>query len=840
MIKIIVKRTTLAILASTVGLLVSSPDCACASAREMPVIINEVLANEPGSAVSREWVEIYNRADTAVGLAGFILVDGNDSTELDGLTLDAGEFAVLARRVTGDPGQESFEAYWGDSSGIWGDAAIENYPVVAALIKLRNSADTVVLHSPTGDVSQFFWATGSDDGVSLERMRPDSPDDSTSFLPSIARTGSTPGRINSHTPRPNDLAIDSAGIAVTPHPPRENQPFSIIVPLINVGWGSTTANVLVLYLDSNRDGTVDETEVFAEQYVPALAEGDSTAITFEMYQPALAGVVSIVIKIGDDGNAANNSISLVIKILSEKLEIVINEFLPDPIPDGSEEWIELYNRTNDTIDLQGWHIGDSVLQNVMTADFRLLAGNEYLIVCENSVTFASAYPEVAPEICIEVAGWRVLNNSGDGIILRDNFGFVMDSVVYETTAGEGHSLERVSVDEPAEDVTNWGRCVDHAGATPGKINSRTPRPNDLAVDSAGIAVLPASSTVYVPVVNVGLGTAEANMLSFGFDDNENCIADDDEIVRQMPVPRISESGSEIISVSLADVLWQGTKILIFTIDEDGNTVNNTVCVAWRLPSSLPEIVINEYLPDPRPGTSEEWIELYNRTDEIIDIADWQIGDSVGQHIIATVSTLISEDGYMILCENRAAFEIMCPDVPSGIIVEINSWRALNDAGDKIVLRDDYGFVVDSLTFAVAYDGERSIERIDPETPSSNPGNWWGSVDSSGATPGRMNSTAVDYSEGLTISVSPNPFIRGRPVEIIYAVPRQTTLTARIYDVNGRNVKTILENQPVASGTIEWDGAADDGRLLAPGVYVLFFETARGISRKIALAIGPED
>jgi hypothetical protein len=255
---------------------------------------------------------------------------------------------------------------------------------------------------------------------------------------------------------------------------------------------------------------------------------------------------------------------------------------------------------------------------------------------------------------------------------------------------------------------------------------------------------------------------------------------------------------------------------------------------------LAEIIINEYMPDPSPGKSEEWIELYNRTGGEIDINNWQIGDSVGQNIIATDPMLISEDGYLVLCENRTAFEMTYPDVLPEIIIEINNWRTLNNSGDKIILMDGYGFVVDSLTFGDTYDGERSVERIDPALPSSDRDNWWGSVDTSGATPGRVNSTAVDYSKTLEVSVSPNPFVRGQPVEIFYSVPQQTTLTARIYDVNGREIKTLLDNRPVASGTIEWDGTDDDGRALPPGVYVLFFQTDRGIIKKIVLAVSPTD
>ncbi len=812
----------------------------CVRANEIPVIINEALANEPGSMVFLEWIELYNRTDTIVDLSGFILVDGNDSTELAGLAINAGGFAVLARRLTGDPGQDSFESYWGDGSGVWGDGANEDYSAITAAIKLRNSADTIVLYSPAGGTSLFFWDAGADDGVSLERLRPDSPDEISSFQPSVDRTGSTPGRINSQTPRPNDLAVDTAAIVITPYPPRAGLSFSITVPVINIGMGRTAENIQKLYIDENENGIADDSEIFAEHVIPSLAAGDSASIVFIIDEPGMVGVLHIILMIGDDGNNANNIISILVKVLPDRPEIVINEFLPDPVSVGPAEWIELFNRTNDTIDITGWQIGDSIHQNVITTDIKLFAGGAYLIVCENKTAFAGTYQDVPSDIVIEIAGWRALNNSGDGIILRDNFGFVIDSVIFSSTYGGGHSIERVSAVEPAGDTANWGASVAISGATPGEINSRTPRPNDLAVEAAGINILPVSLTVNVPVINVGLGDSDENQLYFGFDDNANGMAEDHEIIRQVPIPVLAEGETEIISVPLADILWTGTKILIFTIGEDGNNANNTACFAYRLPSSLAEIIINEYMPDPSPGKSEEWIELYNRTGGEIDINNWQIGDSVGQNIIATEPMLIPGNGYFILCESQVAFEMTYPDVSPELIIELNNWRALNNSGDKIILLDGYGFVVDSLTFGDTYDGERSVERIDPALPSSDPDNWWGSVDTSGATPGRVNSTAVDYSKTLEVLVSPNPFVRGQPVEIFYSVPQQTTLTARIYDVNGREIKTLLDNRPAASGTIEWDGTDDDGQALQPGVYVLFFQTDRGIIKKIVMAVSPTD
>ena len=104
------------------------------------------------------------------------------------------------------------------------------------------------------------------------------------------------------------------------------------------------------------------------------------------------------------------------------------------------------------------------------------------------------------------------------------------------------------------------------------------------------------------------------------------------------------------------------------------------------------------------------------------------------------------------------------------------------------------------------------------------------MDVRGASPGSSNSIATVYSERLLANIFPNPFSPDGDgfddkVTINFTLPFQTNLTARIYDVNGRKVKTLLDDSPVASGQLHWDGKGDNGKTLRSGIYVLFMETS---------------
>ncbi len=87
-------------------------------------------------------------------------------------------------------------------------------------------------------------------------------------------------------------------------------------------------------------------------------------------------------------------------------DVVINEFLPNP-EDGEKEWVELYNNTNQEIDLAGW------------------------VVEEGSGAQTKISGKILPKGFFVVEGIKgYLNNKGDIIFLKDPSGKVIDKVAY--------------------------------------------------------------------------------------------------------------------------------------------------------------------------------------------------------------------------------------------------------------------------------------------------------------------------------------------------------------------------------------------------------------------------
>jgi hypothetical protein len=93
---------------------------------------------------------------------------------------------------------------------------------------------------------------------------------------------------------------------------------------------------------------------------------------------------------------------------------------------------------------------------------------------------------------------------------------------------------------------------------------------------------------------------------------------------------------------------------------------------------------------------------------------------------------------------------------------------------------------------------------------------------------------ISSGEFVLYDAYPNPF--NPSTTILIALPLASHVELSIYDVNGRRVRTLLDDKKDAGRyTHVWDGRDDDGRLLGSGVYFCRFRAGEhNQSRKILL------
>lgn len=161
--------------------------------------------------------------------------------------------------------------------------------------------------------------------------------------------------------------------------------------------------------------------------------------------------------------------------------VVINEIMYDPdspVYDDKGEWIELYNASDETVDLNGWRVSaDDLNQFVILNGAPLLLGpGEYLLLGNSSVESQNGGIEIDyPYPTVDFS----LDNVTDSVVLRNIYGVVVDSVHYSEATGwteaKGASLQLLHPNLDNENLLYWAPATTPYGdgsnlGTPGSKN----------------------------------------------------------------------------------------------------------------------------------------------------------------------------------------------------------------------------------------------------------------------------------------------------------------------------------------------------------------------------------
>jgi len=248
--------------------------------------------------------------------------------------------------------------------------------------------------------------------------------------------------------------------------------------------------------------------------------------------------------------------------------------------------------------------------------------------------------------------------------------------------------------------------------------------------------------------------------------------------------------------------------------------------------SLPgtSIVINEinYNSADNEFDPDDWVELYNPTSETISIGLWEFKDENDDHVFTIAEDVsLAPDQYLVLCKDGAAFTALFPDV-SNYVGDLGF--GLSGGGELIRLFDSSGVLVD----AVEYDDSDpwpeepdgngpTLELINPNVDNALAENW--SASSGYGSPGSLNSSYMSNEDEVLTSTEfilnnnyPNPF---NPVTTIsYTLPQAALVRMTIYDLLGRQVKSLLhEYQTPGFKSLQWNATNDLGRPVAAAVYL---------------------
>ena len=537
------------------------------------------------------------------------------------------------------------------------------------------------------------------------------------------------------------------------------------------------------------------------------------------------------------GNTAtNNQIAQFQYLVADSVvigDVLISEFLPDPTPViglPEIEYVEIYNKSTKIFNLQGWKIGDASSEGTIAAAW-LLPG-EYKIL-----TATANVPLFTLGSAVGTTSFPSLNNAGDDVVLKNNTGLVLDKLSYtddwyqdEIKKDGGFSLELINPNDPCSDKDNWIASNSSSGGTPGFVNSVY----DVSIDVEGpeidlvLALAPNYLEFYF---NEGMDSSSLALCTLTFDPSLT--------VQNKYIQGVNPF---MMTIQLNENIMP-SQLYNYTINPISDCWLNSIgrngeFILPELPQKG-DVIINEILQNPLNG-GQDWIELYNNSDKVINLKDWQLAnfddDTISNFKSISSIYLLKPSDFVVLGKDSSFVKQNYPFSVSGkfLYSELPSYD--NDSGTVYILYNSE--VIDQVSYSDEWhfklldntDGV-SLERIDPNGLSSSAFNWHSAAEAIGfASPGRKNS---QYLPALTNGnfnlsselISPDNDGYQDVIQLNYQMSEAGMLgKVTIYDDRGRLIRTLCSNELLGTeGTLSWDGLTDNFAKSSIGVYIIFFE-----------------
>ena len=243
-------------------------------------------------------------------------------------------------------------------------------------------------------------------------------------------------------------------------------------------------------------------------------------------------------------------------------------------------------------------------------------------------------------------------------------------------------------------------------------------------------------------------------------------------------------------------------------------------------SAIGTILINEFMADNEItipdefGDYEDWIELYNPTDNDVSLLNYFLTDDFNDPLQwALPDTTIEPGGFLLVWADN--------DEEEG---PLHTNFGLSNDGEEVGLyyQDEteiriadtlsYGPLGDDLSIGRQTDGATQFVFFNPSTP------------------GTTNNTATSNEQSVTITDTPqlnqnypNPF---NPITTFsFTLPKTSVVELTIYAVNGQLIQTLVAGK-LTSGTHSF---RFDASLLASGIYIYQLKAEdQMLSRKFTL------
>jgi gliding motility-associated-like protein len=525
-------------------------------------------------------------------------------------------------------------------------------------------------------------------------------------------------------------------------------------------------------------------------------------------------------------------------------DLLITEIMarPSPVvglPDC--EYVELHNfGVPDTVILKSWRLRiNNSYKNLPEIH---IPPQGYVFLVANSCT--GYQNDLEPNMYrvsslgIAMAGTQiVLYNAENEVIHEVNFSSTWHKNKHK--ADGGWSLEMIDPKSPCSGEDNWDSSISDLGGTPGKQNTIHGSNPDFippeiekvtVVDSLHLCVFFTETVFFDSLKKLQLFTIDRDIeiASVSEAPPNNTIL---QISLQNPI-----QCNVLYTLTLKDTVW----------DCAHNTIESYQSHRFALPS-IPQpfdIVINEVLFNAKDNTRAEFVELYNRSQKVIDLASLRIGsggaDLPDKSVIAVSSGfLLFPYEYAVLCKHKTITEEQYYVPYPNRLIQCDSLPSYTNSSGVVFLSDRSFRTVDRFQYnekmhypLLTSVSGISLERVSYERETQNENNWKSAAQSVGfATPGFQNSQFADNNTFDNVfTVLPEVFSPNQKGFSDYVEfhcnfeDNENRVSITIFDRNGNLIRTIANNQICAPKEIFlWDGVSDKNYRVPSDLYIVSME-----------------
>jgi len=434
------------------------------------------------------------------------------------------------------------------------------------------------------------------------------------------------------------------------------------------------------------------------------------------------------------GNLLINYITTVQYYLPQRFDVLITELMPDPSPPNDlpeAEFIELYNNTGITIKLNDWWITDGSTETLLP-EISLQKGEVIILCAETNRSLFEPYGRT-----IGLSSIPTLNNSSDHLTLLWK-GMIIHDVEYSTSSYQniekqngGWSLEMKSRRALCRGIKNFAATTDSSGGTPGKFSETDKIQNTIKC----IASEMKDSSHVVLVFDDVLDSISLIKSSISLDEGvilNRKVKGRDHDSLELMIENVALNKTTLISIDT----------LVNCLSERTSNIQTSFTRYYTVSATRNDVIFSEILCNPvnnLGGYPAEYIEIYNRTDNAINIMQWQLKDEVSTAFLPNCILLPHQFAVITSTSSVKYFT-------EGKVLGVTNFPSLGNEGDRLSLWDTVGNCIHYVAYNKSMfknakstiDG-CSLEIIDPDFPCVLNSNWTASTSIKRGTPGTKNS-----------------------------------------------------------------------------------------------------